>query len=76
MHSSRVSEEPLHFVFIKAEKLYNSLQKMVTDIKEMLMLDDDIVLYLMYLYKWNKDRLNENYYSKAETYINLNKMLK
>lgn len=38
---------------------------MVMEIKETFMLEDDIILYLMHLHKWNKDRLNENYYDKS-----------
>jgi hypothetical protein len=47
IHSSRVSEELSHFTFIKAEKLYGSIQKMVADAKEVLMLEEDIILWIL-----------------------------
>jgi hypothetical protein len=60
---------------MKPEKLYSSIQKMVNDAKEVLMHEDDLILYLLEINKWNKDRLYENYYAKADFYIYKNKIL-
>lgn len=48
--------------------MYNSIQKMVGEVKETFLLDEDIILWLLSLHKWNKDRLNEEFYNKSELY--------
>lgn len=37
--------------------MFGSIEKMVGEVKETLLFGEDIILWLLYLHKWNKDRL-------------------
>ena len=59
-----------------AEEMYHSILKMVKEVHESLLLEEDIVLYILYLFKWSKDRLYEEYYDKAKKFQEKNACLK
>lgn len=69
LQSSRVSEEPSDQVcFFLPDQVFGSIRSLVAEVKESLMLEEDIVLYILYFYKWSKDRLYEEYYDQAQNF--------
>lgn len=77
LQSSRSSEEnPDHLTFFLAEELFASIEKLVHEVQDSLMLETDIVLYILYAYKWSKDKLYESYYDESDKYQLINSKLK
>ena len=49
---------------MRPEELANSIKALVSDLETKMEIDYQLVLYLLFKYKWNKEKLEEDYYSE------------